>query len=361
MGAILLPLAFVDLRAKVRLVISTSDASHVKGGAAEARAFRSCMDPVIERLAEGGSARANEEAAFVDDEAGVRHLRTILGQDGRFCALPLMVARLACAASPALAPTFQACELRDVPLPSVVVLMEGQRRALSWAPAKQGLLVLHDPWGELPQKALGSDGGIESMIDIGAARAPEWEIWWSLRSWFSYLQRVELGQAGRMEYLGCARALARDLNRVLDGLVARLEAALHNGRLWACILPQRGKFWGHTGLKRMARLQNIYRTQVVGSSRLGTSHLVFIVLHNCDALDTALLTASEDSEPGALEVSPGSFLSLAQQEAWGHHSGCHYCQHESPNAAACFILVEFMGVRAAGSEHRALATESCAA
>ena len=45
MGASLLPLAFTDLRAKIRDVISCSDASEEGGGAAEARAFEEALAP----------------------------------------------------------------------------------------------------------------------------------------------------------------------------------------------------------------------------------------------------------------------------------------------------------------------------
>ena len=57
LAALCVPLAAVDLRSPIRPVISTSDASHAGGGAAE--------NPAVQALSEAQAEEANEEAAFV--------------------------------------------------------------------------------------------------------------------------------------------------------------------------------------------------------------------------------------------------------------------------------------------------------
>ena len=65
LAALCVPLAAVDLRSPIRPVISTSDASHAGGGAAEARSFRPNLNPAVQALSEAQAEEANEEAAFV--------------------------------------------------------------------------------------------------------------------------------------------------------------------------------------------------------------------------------------------------------------------------------------------------------
>ena len=66
LAALCVPLAAVDLRSPIRPVISTSDASHAGGGAAEARSFLPNLNPAVQALSEAQAEEANEEAAFVE-------------------------------------------------------------------------------------------------------------------------------------------------------------------------------------------------------------------------------------------------------------------------------------------------------
>ena len=62
LSALLIPLAFTDLRASVLRTISTSDASERAGAAAEATAFRAECHPRVQELAAVCAAEMNEES-----------------------------------------------------------------------------------------------------------------------------------------------------------------------------------------------------------------------------------------------------------------------------------------------------------
>ena len=61
LSALLIPLAFTDLRASISRTISTSDASERAGAAAEATAFRAECQPRVQELAAAHAAEMNEE------------------------------------------------------------------------------------------------------------------------------------------------------------------------------------------------------------------------------------------------------------------------------------------------------------
>ena len=62
LSALLIPLAFTDLRASISRTISTSNASERAGAAAEATAFRAECHPRVQELAAAHAAEMNEES-----------------------------------------------------------------------------------------------------------------------------------------------------------------------------------------------------------------------------------------------------------------------------------------------------------
>ena len=157
------------------------------------------------------------------------------------------------------------------------------------------------------------DGALHAL-----ARRPAWEIWQNLRLWFAYVQHLEIGACSRHAHFGRSRALVRDLNRVLEGLMTRFKKALDNGRRWLLFAPQRGKFWGHACVARMLAYDGVFRTPVAGAGR-AREDIQVVALHNCRTLHQSVMELDCSSEQGILQLIPDFQLFKNVEDALLHN------------------------------------------
>ena len=132
---------------------------------------------------------------------------------------------------------------------------------------------------------------------------PAWDIWQNLRLWFASVQHLEIGACSRNAHLGRPRALVRDLNRVLEGLMTRFKKELDNGRRWLLFAPQRGKFWGHACVALMLAYDGVFRMPLAGAGR-AREDIQVVALHNCQTLHQSVMELDCISEHGFLQLIP---------------------------------------------------------
>ena len=311
-AALTVPLALTDLRAKIRPIISSSDASHQGGGASEASCFKPVMEPKVQALMERHAETSNEEAAFRSTESG--HPCRVQGCSGVGLApCPWRCGMHAC--SPVCyAVHIDQCHLRGLPCSTVAVYLDCVGvSSLGWALACQGVLTILTPNSKLTKRGFTKEGGCRDGVVHILARSPEIEVWVSLRPWFTYVQNVEVGRGGRLAHLGRGRALIRDLDKVLIGLMCRLKRALDNGCWWLVFLPLRGKLWGHASVCEILRLTNVFKSPLVRQNRQGDL-LRVVALHNSAPLASELEESSSVVGCGSVELVPDFYLSRADQD-----------------------------------------------
>ena len=202
------------------------------------------------------------------------------------------------------------CRLRTLPVQTVALYLDSPTRPLSWTLAQCGAAVVF--------VSLGKDGVLRDGALHALARRPAWEIWQNLRLWFAYVQHLEIGACSRNAHLGRSRALVRDLNRVLEGLMTRFKKALDNGRRWLLFAPQRGKFWGHACVARMLAYDGVFRTPLAGAGR-AREDIQVVALHNCQTLHQSVMELDCSSEQGILQLIPDFQLFKNVEDALLHN------------------------------------------
>ena len=182
----------------------------------------------------------------------------------------------------------------------------------------EGAAVVFDPHGVISQRSLGKDGVLRDGALHALARRPAWEIWQNLRLWFAYVQHLEIGACSRNAHLGRSRALVRDLNRALEGLMTRFKKALENGLRWLLFAPQRGKFWGHACVARMLAYDGVFRTPLAGAGR-AREDIQVVALHNCQTLHQSVMELDCSTEQGILQLIPDFQLFKNVEDALLHN------------------------------------------
>ena len=157
LAALCVPLAAVDLRLPIRPVISTSDASHVGGGAAEVRSFRPNLNPAVQAFSEAQAEEANEKAAFVGKGLTCHPCCFSVAGNSATAPCPWRCGFGSCSPQ-CYVVHMNECRLRSLPVHTVALYLDSPTRPLSWTLAQCGTAVVFDPHGVISQRSLGKDG-----------------------------------------------------------------------------------------------------------------------------------------------------------------------------------------------------------
>ena len=180
LSALLIPLAFTDLRASISRTISTSDASERAGAAAEATAFRAECHPRVQELAAAHAAEMHEESIL----------------------RPEMAKNIACHCGRQVAPGAGAPCPWNCAVTFCSHLVSPRTPASpgwSWPLQQLGVLVHPVCATTLAHRDLSSSGALLSEALPLQAREAAWELWHSPSAWISYVEHVELRAAGARE------------------------------------------------------------------------------------------------------------------------------------------------------------------
>ena len=291
-------------------MISTSDASHAGGGAAEARSFRPNLNPAVQALSEAQAEEANEEAAFVGKGLTCHPYCFSVAGNSATAPCPWRCGFGSCSHQCSVV-HMNECRLRTLPVQTVALYLDSPTRPLSWILAQCGAAVVFDPHGVISQRSLvcsetgpctrwhGGRHGKSGRICACGLRM--YSIWRSARV------AVTLTSDD-----------TRERPQPCIGIMTRFKKALDNGRRWLLFAPQRGKFWGHACVARMLAYDGVFRTPLAGAGR-AREDIQVVALHNCQTLHQSVMELDCSSEQGILQLIPDFQLFKNVEDALLHN------------------------------------------